>query len=193
MIQGTTLDATFVDAQEAGTQVSLVLQIAAYVCMSRVKELLKLSVLQPFSTYLFSQGPPPGPETMIWKLEKAITAEETLEERALTGDEEALEAEKEKKNPMSAEHLCASCYLRGHSDYRKPAKAFGIEKPSDFFPKYLAQVCWTRCLQCQKDVGGVSRLEVLSLLSLRSWLVLPRSPCFATVAVERSWLRAFSL
>ena len=101
MIQGTTLDAAFVDAQEAGTKVSLVLQTAAYVCMSRVKELLIVCVLQPFSTYLFSRGPPPGPERMIRKLEAANPAEDALEEWALTGDEEALEADKEKKNAAS--------------------------------------------------------------------------------------------
>ena len=49
MIQGASLDATFVDAQEASSNVSTTLQIAAYVCLSRVKELRGISVLQPFS------------------------------------------------------------------------------------------------------------------------------------------------
>ena len=42
MIQGATLDAAFVDPQHIASKVSLTLQVAVYVCLSRVKELLRL-------------------------------------------------------------------------------------------------------------------------------------------------------
>ena len=61
MIQGATLDAAFVDPQDVANKVGLTLQIAVYVCLSRVKELLNVCVLQPLSPLLFKRGPPTGP------------------------------------------------------------------------------------------------------------------------------------
>ena len=72
MIHGATLDAAFVDALDAASKVSLALLLAAYVCLSRVKELQSLCVLQPISPLLFKQGPPPGPDRLIRKLEGRI-------------------------------------------------------------------------------------------------------------------------
>ena len=34
-----------------------------------------------------------------------------------------------------------------------PAKMFGVETKDDFYAKYIAQGCWTRCLQCQRSAG----------------------------------------
>ena len=34
-----------------------------------------------------------------------------------------------------------------------PAKMFGVQTKDDFYAKYIAQGCWTRCLQCQKGAG----------------------------------------
>ena len=53
MIQGFTLDAAFADLQDAGGKVSTTAQIAAYVCLSRIKQLKHICVLQPFSPLLF--------------------------------------------------------------------------------------------------------------------------------------------
>ena len=58
MIQGATLEAAFYDGQDTGHNVSMETQVAAYVCLSRVKELRKIAVLQPFSPLLFTQAPP---------------------------------------------------------------------------------------------------------------------------------------
>ena len=69
MIQGATLEAAFVDLQEASTNVSTQSQIAGYVCLSRIRELERICVLQPFSPLLFSRGPPEGPDRLIRKLE----------------------------------------------------------------------------------------------------------------------------
>ena len=80
MIQGATLDAAFVDPQDVASKVSLTLQIAVYVCLSRVKELLSLCVLQPFSPLLFKRGPPPGPHRLMRKLEGTLTADAAMEE-----------------------------------------------------------------------------------------------------------------
>jgi hypothetical protein len=80
MIQGATLDAVFSDAQEAGGNVSMAAQIAAYVGFTRIKELCKICVLQPFSPWLFARGPPSGPERLIRKLSGKISSDEALEE-----------------------------------------------------------------------------------------------------------------
>ena len=80
MIQGATLDAAFADPQDVGTKVSLTLQIAIYVCLSRVKELVNLCVLQPLSPLLFRQGPPPGPHRLLRKLEGTLTTEAEIDE-----------------------------------------------------------------------------------------------------------------
>ena len=35
----------------------------------------------------------------------------------------------------------------------KAAKMFGVERKDDFYSKYIAQGCWTRCLECQRSTG----------------------------------------
>ena len=129
MIQGATLEAAFVDAQGADSKVSLVTQIAAYVCLSRVKELSKICVLQPFSTLLFTRGPPTGPHRLIRKLEGSITTEQASDEWWNENSNEQNEEMKKTADPMKVEHLCTSCYLQGRTPYMRPAKDFGITKP----------------------------------------------------------------
>ena len=74
MIQGATLEAAFVDLREACSNVSNSSQIVGYVCLSRIKELLRIGVLQPF---FFSMTV--HPRTNLWslirKLEKRSTSE----------------------------------------------------------------------------------------------------------------------
>ena len=82
MIQGATLEAAFADLQEASSNVSSALQIAGYVCLSRIKELEKIYILQPFSPLLFTRGSPAGPQRLIQKLQKERTIEECFEEWA---------------------------------------------------------------------------------------------------------------
>ena len=60
MIQGATLEAAFVDLQHGSSKPSVTMQIAAYVCLSRVKRLEHLCVIQPFSPKLFTLGNPMG-------------------------------------------------------------------------------------------------------------------------------------
>ena len=48
LIQGETLDAVFSDVQEAGGKFSMAAMISAYVSFSRIKELSKVCVVQPF-------------------------------------------------------------------------------------------------------------------------------------------------
>ena len=80
MIQGATLDAAFVDPQDAGSKVCQTMQTAAYVCLSRVKTLLKICILQPFSPLLFTRGPPDGPHRLLRKLAKHITTKQASDE-----------------------------------------------------------------------------------------------------------------
>ena len=79
MIQGATLDAAYADLLEASTKPTTASQIAAYVCLSRVKELERIVVMQPFSPHLFTRGPPLGPHRLIDKLAGNKTTTEVLE------------------------------------------------------------------------------------------------------------------
>ena len=57
-----------------------------------------------------------------------------------------------------SKHLCTCCYLQGKKEYMLDAKAFGIKSRQDYFPMYLNQGAWTRCLEC-REVAGVSFSE----------------------------------
>ena len=153
MIQGATLEAAFVDLQHASSKVSITSQIAVYVCLSRVKFLLKICVLQAFSAFLFSRGNPKGPERPTRKLAEHLTWDEALAEWEAEDGEEAA-AEEEKNDPMAIKHICASCYLQGKKQYMLDAASFGVQNADDFYPKYVSQGGWTRCLDCQKAVGA---------------------------------------
>ena len=110
MIQGATLLAAFVDILEVCTKVCMGLQIAAYVCLSRVKTLATICVMQPFSPLLFTRGPPKGPDRLIRKLQGNVTVDDVFVEwDEKKGDKTA----NDQCDPMRAHLLCASCYLRG--------------------------------------------------------------------------------
>ena len=55
-------------------------QIAAYVCFSRVRKSNRVCILQPFSPFLFRQGPPKGPSRLLRLWKRECTFEEMLEE-----------------------------------------------------------------------------------------------------------------
>ena len=129
------------------------MQTAAYVCLSRVKELLKICVLQPFSPLLFTRGPPGGPHRLMRKLAKHITTQQASNEWWKEQSNEQNDAANSSENPMSVDHMCTACYLKGRSTYMLPVKEFGVTTPQEFFGKYISQGCWTRCLQCQKEHG----------------------------------------
>ena len=151
MIQGATLEAAFADLQHFSSRASMTAQIAAYVCLSRVKRLLSICVMQPFSTFLFALGNPVGPERLVRKLSGQITADEAIYEWSALDDEAA---EAEKMDPMARKHLCACCYLKGKKDYMLDARDFGVKAAADFYEKYVSQGRWTRCLDCAREVGA---------------------------------------
>ena len=61
---------------------------------------------------------------------------------------------KDRCNPMRAKLICVSCYLRGKKGYMMQASAFGVTRTEEFYAKYVAQGCWARCLQCQKEANA---------------------------------------
>ena len=65
MIQGATLEAAFADLFAAYSKASMISQIAAYICLSRVKRLESMCVMQPFSPFLFNHGGSAGPERLF--------------------------------------------------------------------------------------------------------------------------------
>ena len=68
--------------------------------------------------------------------------------------DEATTGEGAPSDPLKREHRCTSCYLRGEPVYMLPVRCFGVSTPAEFYPKYVAQGCWTRCLRCQREVGA---------------------------------------
>ena len=80
MIHGATLRAAFRDAQRSGTNISMVNQIAAYVCLSCVQRLETICVLQAFSPLLFTRGSPQGPDKLLKKLHDPEALEEIIRE-----------------------------------------------------------------------------------------------------------------
>ena len=109
-------------------------QISGYVCLSRVKQLSCISVLQSFSPLLFTQGPPTGPERLLRKLKRKITVYECFHEWS---EDTNLETDRHTnataQNPITAKLFCTNCYLNGESEYMLPSKAFGISIRKDFF------------------------------------------------------------
>ena len=54
---------------------------------------------------------------------------------------------------MKQKYVCTSCYLQNEKTFTHPVQNFGVNTPNDFFPKYMAQGAWTRCLKCQARFG----------------------------------------
>ena len=76
MIQGATLEAAFADLLDVKAKANLTARIAAYVCLSRVKTMNRIVVLQAFNPQLFTQGPPAGPARLMEKLSGQKTIRE---------------------------------------------------------------------------------------------------------------------
>ena len=86
MTQGATLEAAFADLQHWSSKASMTSQIAAYVCLSRVKQMQNICVMQPFSTFLFALGNPDGPERLVKKLSGQLTADQAISEWSALAD-----------------------------------------------------------------------------------------------------------
>ena len=148
MIQGATLEAAFVDLQHSSSKASMTSLIAAYVCLSRVKRLQNICVMQPFSPFLFALGNPAGPERLVRMLAGEITDVQAIREWSKMED---ADAEMEKTDPMARKHICACCYLKGNEEYMLDARDFGVKVAGDFYEKYVSQGRWTRCLDCMRE------------------------------------------
>ena len=195
MIQGATLEAAFVDLQQTSTKATMTSQIAAYVCLSRVKKLRNICVMQPFSTSLFTQGNPRGPERLVRKLSGQISAEDASTEwRAVS---EGVDADVE-ATTTTEKLLCTSCYLGGKEIYMLHARDFGIGLITNHYGEYLAQGRWTRCLQCMRsadlDISSQVRREDGAKEIPRANLqhedtLAPSScpPCLACLAHQAAW------
>ena len=152
MIQGQTLDAGFADAQEVQTTPSSETHIASYIAFSRVKEMIKMWILQPFSPFLFRQGSPKGLAILMRKLRGEITAQEATNE-AVEHLHETAECKKSSpKYDIRQQHfMCLQCYWSGEREYMHNAEAFGVSKPSEVLPALLVDGAWTRCEHCRKE------------------------------------------
>ena len=140
LIQGATLEAAFVDLQHGSSKPNVTSQIAAYVCLSRVKRLENLCIIQPFSSSLFTLGNPRGPHRLIRKLSQEITTNEAIDEWLAPTD---AFPEGDKEDPMTTKHLCASCYSKGKEEWMLCAIDFGVQSGCDFYEKVRSQGQWT--------------------------------------------------
>ena len=109
-------------------------------------------VAQPFSPALFTRGPPAGPDRLLRMLSGQISAVQAVDEW-LRETDDAVASQTALSDPMKRQHRCTSCYLRGEKAYMLDVRSFGVASPSEFFSKYVAQGCWTRCLRCQMEAG----------------------------------------
>ena len=76
-------------------------QIVAYVCLSRVKRLRSICIMQPFSTFLFALDHVAGPERLVLKLSGQIMEDQAIHEWSQLEDEAA-----------EAEHAMGNGYAR---------------------------------------------------------------------------------
>ena len=68
----------FANLQHWSSKASMTSQIAAYICLSRVKRLQSMCVMQPFSTFLFAKSNPAGPERLVRNPSGQITEDEIM-------------------------------------------------------------------------------------------------------------------
>ena len=164
MIQGQTLDAVWCDALEAQVTPTTEDQISAYVGLSRIKTLLTVRVLQPFSPWLFSRGPPPGPHLLMEKLRGKLSVEEALVayDKALEVNGDSDDDGKKTRarwDPMKQTYRCMHCFLTGRACLKEP-KAFGVRKPSELLYKLFMDGGWARCEDCKRSLGRTTNVEL---------------------------------
>ena len=185
MIQAATLEAAFVDLQDSSNKASMTSLMTAYVCLSRVKRVQNICVMQPFSPFLFALGNPEGPERLIGMLKGEITDKQAIGEWA---KEEDIDAEKESAYLMQRKHICVCCYLTGNEEYMLDARDSGVKVAGDFYEKYMSQGRWTRCLDCMRETsrnssrlgardGPTACLPLSVLRSFLGWAVSGRLRC----------------
>ena len=185
MIQAATLEAAFVDLQDSSNKASMTSLMTAYVCLSSVKRVQNICVMQPFSPFLFALGNPEGPERLIGMLKGEITDKQAIGEWA---KEEDIDAEKESAYLMQRKHICVCCYLTGNEEYMLDARDSGVKVAGDFYEKYMSQGRWTRCLDCMRETsrnssrlgardGPTACLPLSVLRSFLGWAVSGRLRC----------------
>ena len=64
-IQGATLEAAFAELQHSSSKPPMTSMIAADVCVSRVRQVQRICIVQPFSPFLFALGNPEGPHRLL--------------------------------------------------------------------------------------------------------------------------------
>ena len=85
------------------------LMIAAYVCLSRVKRLRNICVIQPFSTFRFALGNPTGLERLVRMLAGQITAEQAIHNSRRVGAQQASNAMPEGRPLESGLQQASGC------------------------------------------------------------------------------------
>ena len=142
MMQGQSLEALFCDLVYAAVPrcPTSAEHLAAYVMISRIRELQHLIILQPFDKQLFASGGPVGPQLMLHKFERQWSEQQLTDAWART---EVGLPERSSKNQWT----CAECLLHGRPNASKKATAFETESPTEL-DKAGA---WLRCRDCTRN------------------------------------------
>ena len=159
MVQGQTLEAVFAEATELMQNAMPEEMVTAYVALSRVKEMEKIIVLQPFSMELFRSGPPAGPSILLRKLRGELTSQEARLElrRAAEADRER---RKQARKTQSL-HRCMRCWWKGRvAASWKPVEAFCSRERVDELVKYVYEPGpLIECIECRKEMADRRRAE----------------------------------
>ena len=158
MIQGATLDAMIADCGDVNEDPELSRMVCAYVILSRVRSAHKLLLTRAFSSSLFRQGAPPGPQCLrkfLFAKFNADTgqlkhetdsgygpAEAEQEYLHLTDEWSKLKSHKRKRGKEWPCGLCGMSF---------PAEGFGADGSDQ---KAVYQHCispgsWRKCAACQ--------------------------------------------
>ena len=149
MIQGQSLTAAFVDlvTKEGAEQPTDETQTSGYVMLSRVRDPMKLYLLQAFPRELFARGPPTRPHVFLRKLRGELDLKYVDNEIARLDAHKS--TAKPALHPTKKLYRCTHCLLSGRTPFMKPAIAFGAHNLAEIAQYINSHGAWTRCLACQ--------------------------------------------
>ena len=120
---GSTLSASLGDLLSWDKKPDLEAMIRAYIIKSRVRELDKLLLVQPYSPHLFRQGALPGPDLLMKVLRGTMTSAEA--KQAWKAVENAQQAKPKDKWPFAMMLSCRGCTDKNKGEeVLKPLSAF---------------------------------------------------------------------
>ena len=150
LVQGMTLDALIAELGDVLDRPALKDMLAAYVTLSRARRADGLLLLRAFSSFLFQQGPPPGPECLMKLLRSRLTEANTESYTEAIMEEEyhrlclARQEQTATRREHGPEWRCFDC------KFSYPAEAFGASSRNtvEVYSLCVASGFWLTCKVC---------------------------------------------